>query len=276
MSEGLLPTVNWCGHEITRLCVGHNPQKGTSHLNRELDAEMSDWYDAAKGHDIELMRLCEKHGINTAQFGGEKMHDILHRYKKEGGNIQWIATAYDHDGEDFGEELKQILAVDPKPVGIQYYAGAGDRNYFQGRWEESKENVKRVRDTGLLTGLGSHLPQVIEKAEEEGWDVDFYETCFFTVYVKESKGEIDRDNETFDDADRARMVETIKRVSKPCIGFKVLGSSRKCGSPAEVEAALRFAYENIKPTDVVLVGMWQKYRDEVGFNTALVRRILSE
>ncbi|MBN1810139.1 MAG: hypothetical protein JW909_13820 [Planctomycetes bacterium] len=272
--DGLLPTVNWCGHEITRLCVGHNPQKGTSHVGRELDAEMSEWYDPAKGKDLELLDLCERHGINTAQFGGELMHSLLHRYKEQGGRLQWIATLYDQDGEDFEEELKTILAVDPKPIGIQYYAGAGDRNYFQGRWEESRDRVKRVRDTGLMTGVGSHLSQVIAKIEDEGWDVDFYQTCFYTVYAKEQENRVDRDNETFDDEDRDRMTAVIKGVSKPCLAFKVLGSSRKCGSIAEVEEAFRYAYSNIKETDVVLVGMWQKYGDQVGQNTSLVRKII--
>jgi hypothetical protein len=37
--------------------------------------------------------------------------------------------------------------------------------------------------------------------------------------------------------------------------------------------ALRFAFQNIKPTDVVLVGMWQKYKDQAAENVALARKI---
>ncbi|MBT4500793.1 MAG: hypothetical protein HOC74_23895 [Gemmatimonadetes bacterium] len=55
---------------------------------------------------------------------------------------------------------------------------------------------------------------------------------------------------------------------------KVLGSNRKCGSEAEVREALQYAFEQIKETDVVCVGMWQKHMDQVAHNTSLVREIL--
>ena len=70
------------------------------------------------------------------------------------------------------------------------------------------------------------------------------------------------------------MIRTLAAVSKPCIAFKVLGANRHCQTPADVEAALRLAYASIKPTDVVLVGMWQKHKDQPGENAALVRSIL--
>ena len=63
-------------------------------------------------------------------------------------------------------------------------------------------------------------------------------------------------------------------MAKPCIAFKVLGANRHCGTTAAVEAALRFAFQNIKPTDVVLVGVWQKYKDQVAENVGCVQRVL--
>ena len=41
-----------------------------------------------------------------------------------------------------------------------------------------------------------------------------------------------------------------------------------------LEAALRFAFEHIKASDVVCVGMWQKYKDQVAQDVALVNNIL--
>ena len=81
--------------------------------------------------------------------------------------------------------------------------------------------------------------------------------------------------EVFEEADREAMVQMIRQVPKPCIAFKVLGASRHCGSSESLEQALRFAFEHIKPTDVVLLGMWQKYKDQVAENTTLARRILA-
>lgn len=54
----------------------------------------------------------------------------------------------------------------------------------------------------------------------------------------------------------------------------MLGAGRHCQSTETIETALRFAYQNIKPTDVVLLGMWQKHKDQAAENVALVRKIL--
>ncbi|MHC4253257.1 MAG: hypothetical protein ACYS9X_29405 [Planctomycetota bacterium] len=268
------PRVRWGEREISRLVIGHNPMKGCSHLSKALDAEMRDWYDPSRGRDLEVLRRAEECGINTAQFGAPVMHSLLSRHKAEGGGLQWIATFY--EGDDPEAELEAILGVDPAPIGIQYFGERVDRNFIEGRVGRTRDMTKRLRDTGLLVGVCSHLPQTIEQVESEGWDVDFYQTCFYTVYAKVSEGRIDRGEERYDNEDRERMAALVGRVSKPCIAFKVLGASRNCATPADVEAALSFAYDRIKPTDVVAVGMWQKHADQVGENTALVRKILAE
>ena len=141
---------------------------------------------------------------------------------------------------------------------------------------ELREKLKRLRGTGVLVGVGTHLPEVIDHIASEGWDVDFYQCCFYTVYSLVSSREIDRAHEVYDDGARQRMAVFVAQASKPCIVFKVLAANRKPAGEEGVEAALRFAYEHIKPTDVVIVGMWQRYRDQVGENTEIVRRILGE
>ncbi len=78
----------------------------------------------------------------------------------------------------------------------------------------------------------------------------------------------------FEEEARQSMAKTLGQVSKPCIAFKVLGANRHCKTAADVEAALRFALAHLKPTDVVLLGMWQKHKDQVGENAATARRIL--
>jgi len=69
------------------------------------------------------------------------------------------------------------------------------------------------------------------------------------------------------------MTRVIRQVSKPWIAFKVLAAGRHCQSRETVAAALRFTCQNIKPTDVVLLGMWQKCKDQMAENVALVKRI---
>ncbi len=268
-----LPCVQWGEHRISRLLVGHNPFKGQSHYSDDLSAEMLEWFDPALGHDLEVLKRCEECGINTAQFGAGAMHSRLRRFREGGGHVQWIATFYDGAGE-FDEELKGILAVDPRPIGIQYFGERTDSAFMSGRMDDVREKLRRLRDTGLLVGVCTHLADTVDYIESQGWEVDFYETCFYAVYAHAREQKVDRGKELYDDADRERMVRVIRQASKPCIAFKVLAANRNCGTDEEVVGALKFAYDNIKETDVVLVGMWQKYRDQVEENARLVREIL--
>jgi hypothetical protein len=70
------------------------------------------------------------------------------------------------------------------------------------------------------------------------------------------------------------MCKVVRQVRKPCLVYKVLAAGRKCGSPGEVRQAFEFAYENIKPVDAAVVGMYPRYSDQRGENTRLVREIV--
>jgi hypothetical protein len=277
----LLPCVNWNGRQITRLVLGHNPMKGWSHCTPELDAEMKAWFNPADGHDLEIMRRAQACGINTCQFGGPPMHDRLRRHAAEGGHLQWIATLYDSgsnwnpDAPSFEEELTQILAMDPKPIGIQNFGENSDRYFITGHMDKLREKLKRFRDTGLLVGVCTHLPEVVEHIETQGWDVDFYQTCLYTVYSLVNEKRIDRTREIYDDAARERMLGFVQRTRKPCMVFKALKANRFCSSDQEVRETLQYTYNHIKPIDAVCVGMWDKYKDQVGQNTRFVREILA-
>jgi len=264
-----LPTVQWGKYQITRLLVGHNPIKGTSHYSKELDQEMREYF-ADQNNGLKLLRRCQQLGINTCQMGGQNIEALLRAFYAEGGKMQWIATFYSAPGQG-KEELARILKMDPKPIGAQHYGATSDRLMREGRIDQALDTLKMLRDAGLLVGLCSHNHEVIDYAESKGWDVDFYQCSLYHStdgLNPKQKGEV------FEEETRQAMLKTIRQVSKPCIAFKVLGANRHCGSPAEVEAALRLTFERIKPTDVVLVGMWQKYKDQVAENVGLVKRIV--
>ena len=157
---------------------------------------------------------------------------------------------------------------------MQQIGNTSDALMRSGRIDLTLENLKRFRGAGLLVGLGSHNHEVIDYAENKGWDVDFYQCCLYRSVF--SLDEAHRGREEYEEEARESMTRTIRQVHKPCIAFKVLGAGRHCQSSATVEAALRYAFEHIKPTDVVLLGMWQKHRDQVAENTRLVRRILGQ
>lgn len=277
--QPLLPTVRWGKYEITRLLVGHNPIKGVSHFSGQLDQEMRQWFAADPQRTVALLRRCQQAGINACQIGfrpGERsmIEDALRQHYKEGGSLHWIATFYTPPTEAGAakEELARLLEMRPRPIGIQQMGNVTDALLKQGKLDLSLENLKRFRDAGVLVGLGSHNHEAIDHAASKGWDVDFYQCCFYRSVFNPNPP---RPGEIFEEEDRQAMVRTIRQVPKPCIAFKVLGANRHCSTPQTVEEALRFALKSIKPTDVILVGMWQKQKDQVAENAAAVRRILA-
>ena len=265
-----LPGVRWGKYEISRVLVGHNPLKGTSHFSSELSGEMSEFFSDGHLHGRQLLRRCQQCGINTCQMGGTNMEELLRLHYAEGGSLQWIPTFYSPPGKG-KEELARILKMDPQPIGAQHYGGTTDRLMREGKIDLALDTIKMLRDAGLLVGLCSHNHEVIDYAENKGWDVDFYQCSFYhsTDGLHRKDG-----SEVFEEEHRRSMVKTIVQVSKPCIAYKILGANRHCKTPAGVERAIRFALENLKPTDVVLLGMWQKYKDQVAENVGSARKVL--
>jgi hypothetical protein len=102
-------------------------------------------------------------------------------------------------------------------------------------------------------------------------------TCFYFVtrklaHVEQPTPTLDIVYPFFKD-DPQTMTKVIRQVNKPCLGFKILGAGRMCASQQSVQAAFKFAFENIKPTDGVIVGMFPWYFDEIGANTKYTREL---
>ena len=69
------------------------------------------------------------------------------------------------------------------------------------------------------------------------------------------------------------MCEVIRKTDKPCIVFKVLAAGRLIGSSDQIRSELEFALTNIKASDVLLLGMYQKLNDQIGENAEIVSSI---
>ena len=59
-----------------------------------------------------------------------------------------------------------------------------------------------------------------------------------------------------------------------CFAFKILAAGRI--PDRGIEPAFRTAFESIKPTDGVYVGMFPKFKDEVRENAEIVHRVLAK
>ncbi len=257
----LLPTIPLGKHRITRLVAGSNPINGYSYLGHHMDQHMKDYFTVEK--TVEFLRRCEGEGINTHQFSmSEKTPEILRRAREGGSSMHFIGL---HSGRDGVKDAVAGL----QPIAMAHHGGVTDKLFAEGKSQEVHDYVKEVHDRGVLAGVSAHNPECIRKIADEGWEVDFFMACFYFITRKGDppgapKGPATLPiGYTFYADDPAAMTQVVRQVKQTCLGFKILGAGRKCGSQQSVRGAFRFAFENIKPTDGVIVGMYPRFVDEV-------------
>jgi hypothetical protein len=180
---------------------------------------------------------------------------------------------------DWDEHPERVAdAARHKPIGIAPHGSLNERLHRQKRYGVLNDLLKRILDQGVLVGLSAHDPTLIEEAGERGWDVDYFMCSLY--YLTRPRDEYRRilgDNlplgEIYLPDDPPRMFKAIRGAAKPCLAYKVLAAGRRVGTPAEVRRCFEEAFAGIKPTDAVIVGMYQQFGDQVAENAALVRDV---
>ena len=268
-----LPTISLGKHRVTRLVVGSNPLSGYSYLGPHVDQHMKEYFTVDRS--VDFLLACERSGINTHQFSYSATGtspEIIRKARDRGCRMNFFCLAKDPD------DVKPVVAA-TDPVALVHHGGVTDHRFAEGKSELVHDFVKAVHDQGLLAGVSAHNPECIQKVADAGWEVDFFMTCFYFLTRKTfyKKDEPKPEPETlyfsypFYRKDPAIMTEVVKQVDQPCLGFKILGAGRKCGNQTTVRDAFRFAFENIKDTDGVIVGMFPWCFDEIGANAKYTR-----
>jgi hypothetical protein len=273
----MIKTVTLSGSDarLTKLVIGANIFSGTSHISAEADAEMENFY-TTENIKKALFRA-EECGINTMALRGDRhIFRIIREYRNEGGNLQWIAQTAP-EMLYYKGNIDQIMKLGP--IAIYHHGTSTDAMFKEKKYEELRDRLKIIRDAGVCVGLCTHMPQVVEYAEEHNFDVDYYMTCLYNLsridrVSSAVTGRIEN-GEPFYKEDREHMYKTVRSVSKQCHVFKILGAGRLCESPEEVEEAFCETFANIKDSDIAIVGMFQKYADQIAANCAIVDRILA-
>ena len=274
MNRPLLPTFDIGGHKVTRLICGGNPFSGFSHVNAQLDREMIEYYTMPALQAV--LDECAKNGINTFQSRGDRHQMRMYlEHQLKGGTIQWIAQT----ASEFADPRANVLEICRyKPIAIYHHGTHTDNSWHTGKIDAIRDLVKFIKDQGLPAGIGTHIPAVIEYAEEHGWETDFYMGCLYNLARQYKSAPAADQNayarDKFPAEDPAAMAKVLRAVKKPCIAFKLMAASRNCSTPATTRAAFRFAFDHIKPADGVDVGMFQKHANQVAENARMVREIL--
>jgi hypothetical protein len=167
------------------------------------------------------------------------------------------------------------------PIGLVHHGGVTDTLFTQGKHEQVHDFVKAVHDNGILAGVSAHNPDCIKRIADEGWDVDFFMTCFYFLTRERVPGEVekmppvctlDMTHYAWYKDDPARMTEVVRQVKQPCFGFKILAAGRACLNERHVHEAFKIAFSSIKPIDGVIVGMFPRYVDEIQSNVEAAHR----
>jgi len=255
--------------EVSRFIIGHNPPCGNSHVSDELNAEMRAYFTAE--NVVALWRRAEAMGVRTLMIRGDyRMLDWLEQYRRAGGTMNVVAQT----ASEMHDVLRNIRVLAAAGAEAIYHHGTQtDKFWREGRIGEARDCLRCMRDCGVAVGLGTHQPEIIDHAEQSGWDVDFYMASFYNIsrVPRESMLVAGRSNygiEQYLPEDRLRMCQTIRRTDKPVLAFKILAAGRSCATQADVREAFRFAFANIKPSDGVVVGVFPKHADQLALDLA--------
>ena len=268
-AEISIPTVSFGGVQLSRLILGVNPFYGYAHYNSTYNTVMREWYTPDRVVDV--LRRCEACGINAYNY--VHMSRALpdwQRYQAEGGRMHLVAQATTEDPAEL------VDAVKPMAAWVQ--GERTDNAYRAGKMDSIRDYCKKMRDLGVkMVGVGSHIPEVLAMVEEQGWDVDFYAGCVYNRRRTDQElrallgGELpEMPSEVYLQDDPPRMYSVFQQTAKPCVAFKILAAGRV----SRPEAAFLLAFDNIKPIDLVCVGMFPRTKDEVKENAEITSRIL--
>jgi len=267
-----VPRMKFFDAEISRMVLGVNPFCGYAHYNNNFSGAMKDWYTPERV--CAVMHESARYGINAFNYVAlERLPQDWLRFVAEGGKMHLIMQVLSDD-EDTARLAKTL-----KPLAMFRQGEVTDIAYRNGTMNTVRDWCKKVRDMGIVVGVGTHKPEVISQVEEEGWDVDFYAGCVYnrTRTREEWKqvlhGEImEMENEIYVQSDPPRMYGVMRQTTKPCFAFKILAAGRI--ADGGIEQAFRTAFSSIKPNDGVLVGMFPRAKHEIRENAEIVHRIL--
>ena len=273
--ENLLPTIQLGQYHITKLILGGNPIYGHSHFNRLYNQHLRDYHTPERV--VDLLRACAKAGINAWQnsYTQRTVADVQ-RCRELGIPFHWLLL-----GKANWVEQPTLIeeAAAYKPMGIAPHGSSCERLHREGRLNVLRDMLKRIRQTGVMVGMSAHNPEVIQIAEAEGWDLDYYMVCMYyhnrsDEEFKKLLGEVPM-GEVYLPSDRERSLKVVRGASKPCLVYKVLAAGRANLSTAGVREAFKVALEGMKKKDAMIVGMFQEFGDQVRTNAQLVRQLCS-
>jgi len=295
-----MPMVRFGKHMLSRMVIGCNTLGGLSHLSAMIDLEMHAYN--TQEQLLADFKHAEELGINCVESPRPQLIQAFH---ERGGKMLFTTrnTAPLDESIKPGRGAREIAQSGCIAI---HHGGAGETGtdawWRKGKLDRVREWCKNVRDAGVLVAVTSHRPEVFDIIESQDWDVDYYMTCLYKYgrthaeWVKAFKSnpemlpveigwpyeESDAQSAptrwsnlyggevAFVAGDPPEMLRVVQQTKKPCFVYKLLACGRLCQRQDAVEARFKYVMANIKSTDAVVVGMWDKYFDEYAINKEYV------
>ena len=278
--------VDFLGHQVSKLIVGDNSMTGHSYIEDIAPgADMKKYY-TAENIKAALRKIQEK-GINTmVPLAHPYMVRLFEEFQYEGGEMQiiwqpWVNTP---NMEDSIKDVPKTLNT----IATYHQGTTTDYLYEMGEIEQIKRNIQALKEFGVPVGIGTHYPEVVERCEEENWGADFYMACMQNARRGrrgEQSGFITGKTKAhvkFYPEDRPIMLETLKKIEKPIIAFKIFAGGQMFvdKTEEEVNGLLKGVYEEVfsalKPNDIAAMGVFQRDNDQITQNIKMYEEWYAE
>jgi hypothetical protein len=247
---------------LTRLVIGANPFGGFSHQSPERDAEMVKYHTVER--ILETWKRAQVAGINVMVTNNESKHvvEAVQKYISSGGPMQWIAQVNCRDTAQMHQAIDRVIEIGCRAM--YFHGWLVDNAYARKDDALIRDWCNYARARRIPVGVAGHSP--LAHLWVDSLNVtDFHAVCFYNCgSLHAGKGH------KFRLADVAGAVDAIQKIKKPCIAYKIMGAGR-----VDAQMAFEYAFDNIKPGDVVNVGMHRGDRDDmVEVNAGIVRELL--
>jgi hypothetical protein len=262
-----LPQLRLGKYSISRLACGANPFHGGSHLSVFVDYELRRYFTPEQ--ILKTLRRCQEVGINCWQSGSGSL-DLYRRFLDEGGKMHFLSI------ETQPSVLPKLARAGC--IGVAHHGEATDSLFKSGKLDQIHEFLKQVRQSGMLVGVSTHMPAVVDWIESKGWDLDYYMTCVYERHrsaedLKKLLGQAPIPvGEVYLPLDPPRMFQAMRATKRPCLAFKILAAGRLSEHKDWVERAFRETFQSIKSGDGAIVGIYDKFSDQPAEDAELVRR----
>lgn len=205
---------------------------------------------------VETLRLAEEHGVNTLVVHTvPRTMNVLKKYRRDGGKMQWIICPTAPVKEDMSEYRKQVEELAGEGTDAIYVWGVtADKLVAEGKPELIGEAVELAKHYGVPSGVGAHDIRVVKECEERKIANDFYIKTFHHHHYPsapkpdEIKGAYNEDPGYWC-ANPDELIALMANVEKTWIAFKVMAAGA-----IPPKDAFQYVFES--GADHVLAGMF--------------------